>query len=203
MEGLQFDLSRSKAIAVEAARHWGLDLGPAFSLSNVSYVAPAGDAVVKVAWAGDDESLHEPDALSLWNGNGAVRLLGRFGRALLEERAVPGDDLSALPESEATAVAIDVASRLWRTGKAPFRPVMPEVRRWLERAADEGSELVPHAQQLLPRSASLPTGSFMGTFITTTSFGTVTGMSQSTQSPTWPNASTTYRRSFGTPWTID
>jgi streptomycin 6-kinase len=148
---VEFDLSQSKAAADEAATHWGLDVEPPFSLSNVSYVAPAGDVVVKVAWLGDDESLHEPDALSLWNGNGSVRLLGRVGRAILEERAVPGHDLSALPESAATAVAIDVASRLWRTAQAPFRPVLPEVRRWLERAADEGSELVPYAQQLLRR----------------------------------------------------
>lgn len=62
---------------MEAARHWGLELGPSFALSTVSYVAPAGDLVVKVAWGGDDESLHEPDALELWGGDGAVRLRGR------------------------------------------------------------------------------------------------------------------------------
>jgi streptomycin 6-kinase len=150
-EGPPFDLSEAKAAAVEAARHWGIELAPAFSLANVSYVAPAGDAVVKVAWGGDDESLHEADALSLWSGNGAVRLLGRFGRAILEERAVPGTDLATLPELEATTIAIDVASKLWQRARPPFRPVMPEVRRWLDRAAGEGSELVPLARDLLPR----------------------------------------------------
>ncbi len=118
-------------------------------MSNMSYVAPAGDLVVKVAWDGDDESLHESDALELWDGDGAVRLRGRFGRALLEERAFPGDDLAALPEADATGIAIDLASRLWRHARPPFRPVLPEVRRWLDRAGDEGSELVPFARELL------------------------------------------------------
>src|SRR5258708_31075876 len=92
-----FDLSASMAIALEAAREWGLELGEPFVFSNVSYVAPAGDAVVKVAWGGDTESLHEGDALELWNGEGAVRLLRRSGSPPPEGPAVPGNDPSALP----------------------------------------------------------------------------------------------------------
>ena len=133
------------ATAVEAARVWGLELGEPFALSNFSYVAPAGPGVLKVAWEGDEESLHEADALEFWDGDGAVRLLRRSGRALLEERAVPGDDLSALPDDDATAIALDVASRLWRRAGSPFRAVAPEVLRWLEEAEREGSELVPLA----------------------------------------------------------
>jgi streptomycin 6-kinase len=71
------DLSAAKATALEAARKWRLELGEPFALSNVSFVAPAGRAVLKVAWQGDNESLHEGDALELWDGNGAVRLLRR------------------------------------------------------------------------------------------------------------------------------
>jgi streptomycin 6-kinase len=145
----RFDLSAAKATALEVAREWDLELGEPFAMSNVSYVAPAGDAVLKVAWEGDTESLHEGDALELWDGDGAVRLLRRSGRALLEERAVPGDDLSALPDSEATAIAVDVASRLWRRVGSPFRPVAPELSRWLDNAEREGSELVPLALKLL------------------------------------------------------
>jgi streptomycin 6-kinase len=143
------DLSGAMATALEAAREWGLELGKPFALSNFSYVAPAGAGVLKVAWEGDEEALHEPDALELWDGDGAVRLLRRSGRALLEERAVPGDDLSALPDGDATAIAVDVASRLWRRAGAPFRPVGPEVARWLDEAEREGSELVPLARELL------------------------------------------------------
>src|SRR5256885_8117170 len=73
----RFDLTAAKAFALEAAREWGLELGEPFAFSYVSYVAPAGDAVCKVAWEGDTESLHEGDALELWDGDGAVRLLRR------------------------------------------------------------------------------------------------------------------------------
>jgi streptomycin 6-kinase len=144
-----FDLRRARATALAAAREWGLELGEPFALSNVSFVAPAGDAVLKVAWEGDDESLHEGDALELWDGDGAVRLLRQSGRALLVERAVPGDDLAALPDDEATAIAVALAARLWRRAEAPFRPVAPEVSRRLDAAEREGSELVPLARELL------------------------------------------------------
>ena len=118
-------------------------------MANVSYVAPAGAYVLKVAHQGDDESLHEGDALELWNGAGAVRLIDRFGPALLEERADPGTDISTLSEADATAVAVDLASRLWRPATAPFRPVTSYVRAWLARAEGEGSELAPLALELL------------------------------------------------------
>ena len=145
----RFDLTAAKAFALEAAREWGLELGEPFAFSYVSYVAPAGDAVCKVAWEGDTESLHEGDALELWDGDGAVRLLRRSGRALLEERAVPGNDLSAMPDEKGTAIAVNLASRLWRRAGSPFRPVAPEVQRWLDNADREGSELVPLARDLL------------------------------------------------------
>ena len=147
--GQRFDLSAARAIALEAAREWSLELGAPFTLSNVAYVAPAGGAVLKVAWQGDDESLHEGDALELWGGDGAVRLLRRSGRALLEERAVPGDDLSLVSDEEATRIAIDVASQLWRHVGSPFRPVVPEVLGWLTNAERDGSELVDLARELL------------------------------------------------------
>jgi streptomycin 6-kinase len=145
----RYDLSVARTTAVAAAREWGLELGKPFALSCVSYVAPAGNAVLKVAWEGDDESLHEGDALELWDGDGAVRLLRRSGRALLVERAVPGIDLWAVPEDEATAIAVDIASRLWRRAGPPFRPVAPEVARWLDNAERQGSKLAPLARQLL------------------------------------------------------
>jgi streptomycin 6-kinase len=146
----RLDLTVARATALAALREWGLDPGEPFAFSHVSYVAPAGDdAVVKVAWEGDDESLHEGDALELWDGDGAVRLLRRSQRALLEERAVPGDDLSRVPEDEATAIAVGLAARLWRRAGSPFRPVAPYVTQWLDRAEHEGSELVPLARELL------------------------------------------------------
>jgi streptomycin 6-kinase len=144
-----FDLSSAKALAFEAAAHWGLALEAPFAMSSVSYVAPAGPVVVKVPWGGDDESLHEADALRLWDGNGAVRLLDQFGPAILEERAIPGDDLSAVADAEATRIALEIAQQLWVVGRPPFRPVVPEVQRWLDEAEVAGSELVPLARDVL------------------------------------------------------
>lgn len=145
----QANLAAEIRIAFDCAKSWGIELDPPFEFSNVSYVAPTKDgAVLKVACTSDDEALHEADALELWNGDGAVRLLRRSDRVLLEERALPGSDLSGLPEEEATDIAIDLAKRLWRPAMAPFRPVGPEVSRWLDRAATEGSELVPLAMEL-------------------------------------------------------
>ena len=70
------DLEELARVAGEVASAWCLELGPPFALCSYSYVAPAGGgAVLKVASADDDESNDEADALALWNGNGAVRLL--------------------------------------------------------------------------------------------------------------------------------
>jgi streptomycin 6-kinase len=118
-----------------------------------SYVAPAGDdAVLKVALSDDDESDQEADALELWDGDGAVRLLkrDRERRALLLERARPGTDISALPEDEATAIAVDVALRLWRPAGAPFRWIGDFVGPWLDAARVSDSE-----QPLLPLAGEL------------------------------------------------
>jgi streptomycin 6-kinase len=136
------------------AAEWGLELGAPFALSRYSYVAPVGnDAVLKVAWEGDDESLHEPEALELWDGRGAVRLLKRDpnSRAFLAERALPGSDLSELPDDEATAIAVDIATQLWLRAGEPFRWIGDHVPRWLDNAeqkGEEGTELLPLAREL-------------------------------------------------------
>ena len=129
------------------ALEWGLELGEPFALSRHSLVAPAGDAVLKLVPPEDDESAEEADALALWDGDGAVRLLrhDRARRALLLERALPGHDLTALPEAEAVAVAVDVARRLWRPAGERFRWIGDHVPHWLESA--EGN-LGAHAREL-------------------------------------------------------
>lgn len=146
------DLTETRATAGRVAADWGLDAGEAFALACQSYAAPVSDdAVLKVAWESDDESLHDAEAYELWNGRGAVRVLRRDAgrRALLIERARPGTDISELDDDEATAIAVAVATQLWLPGRAPFRPVEPELRRWLDRAEREGSELVPLARELV------------------------------------------------------
>jgi streptomycin 6-kinase len=144
-----------------AAAEWGLTLGPPFTLARYSYVAPAGDdAVLKVTPTEDGESDEEADALALWSGDGAVRLLrhDRRRRVLLVERARPGVDIASLPEDEATAIAVDIGLRLWRPAAEPFRWIGDHVPRWLDNAEREGgagSELIPLARELY---ASLDVG---------------------------------------------
>jgi len=155
------DLEPLARIAQEAAAAWGVELGPPFALSTYSYVAPAGDgAVLKVTPPDDDESDQEADALALWNGRGAVRLLqqDRARRAILIERARPGHDISMLPEDEATAIAVAVGEKLWQPAGKPFRWLGDHVPRWLDAAEQrggEGSELISLARELY---ASLDVG---------------------------------------------
>jgi streptomycin 6-kinase len=156
------DLTQTTLRAKEIAREWNLELGEPFTMALHSFAAPAGDdGVLKVQWEGDTESLHEGEALELWNGDGAVRLLRIGERALLEERAVPGTDISELREEEATAIAVATANKLWQRAGAPFRPVADEVPVWLDMYP---SALTPLAQELWasfePRSDWLVHGDF-------------------------------------------
>ena len=146
------DLTETRVTAERVAADWGLRLGEPFAFAYHSYAAPVSDdAVLKVAWAGDDKSLHDAEAFEAWGGRGAVRMLrrDRERRALLLERARPGTDISDLDDDEATAIAVDVAAQLWLPGGAPFRTVEPEIRRWLDRAERAGSMLVPLARALV------------------------------------------------------
>jgi streptomycin 6-kinase len=143
------DLVALAAVAREVAAEWGVELGKPFALARYSYVAAAGDdAVLKVTPPEDDESDEEAEALELWAGDRAVRLLrrDRSRRALLVERARPGDDIADLADDEATRVAVATGLTLWRPAAEPFRWIGDHVPRWLDNA--EGHELVPLAREL-------------------------------------------------------
>ena len=140
-----------EATAHQVAREWGIRLGPAFDLARFSFAAPADhDKVLKVVPAEDDEGDNEADALALWNGDGAVRLLrhDRRRRALLLSRAQPGFDARTLSEREATSVAAEIAPQLWKriTPGRPFRSVKDHIPRWLRRSGEH--DLVPIARAL-------------------------------------------------------
>ena len=149
------DLEPLRRTAVAAAAEWRLDLGRPFGLSRHSFVAPAGDgAVLKVTPAADGESDQEADALALWAGDGAVQLLRHDAkrRALLLERAWPGEDISRLSERRATEIAVATGLRLWKPAPAPpFRFVDDQVPLWLTRAQTGGprsAELLRAARRL-------------------------------------------------------
>ena len=142
--------------AERIAEDWGVQLGPRFSRARHAFVAPAGEeAVLKVTAAFDDEADHEPQALEDWSGEGAVRLLRHDPerRALLIERATPGRDLSALPEDQATVIAIRVARRLWRPAGEPYRWIGDYVPAWLdeaERGGESDERLMSIAREIYP-----------------------------------------------------
>jgi streptomycin 6-kinase len=150
----ELDAARLKAVAQQMAAEWGEgELGEPFALSRFSFVAPIGGAVLKVTPPEDDESDEEGDALELWDGDGAVRLLrrDRARRAMLLERADPGTDIAGLPEDDAIAVAIEVGRRLWRGAGKPFRWIGDHVPRWLEQAeasSGSGDELMRLGRRL-------------------------------------------------------
>jgi len=107
--------------------------------------------------------------LELWDGDGAVRLLrrDRERRALLLERVRPGNDISALPDDEATAIAVSLGPKLWRPAAEPFRWIGDHVPRWLdsaERNPQRQNGLLPLARKLYaslkPGRATLVHGDF-------------------------------------------
>lgn len=108
------------AIVVGRTREWELEVLAPLPGGNVSLVLAVErhgvPAVLKVNFP-EDESAHEPDALRLWDGSGAVRLLAydEPTRALLLERCVPGDRLWEIEdEDEATGIAATVLAALWK-----------------------------------------------------------------------------------------
>jgi streptomycin 6-kinase len=146
---LALALKAARAHAERCAAEWDVALGVPFAIATASFVAPAGEHfVLKVPSEADDESLHEGDALELWGSDVAVRVVRREGRALLEDRLIPGSDLSALDDDEATGIAVELAWRLWRHAGEPFRPVDHDVEWWLDRAESNGSPLVGLARDL-------------------------------------------------------
>ena len=139
-------LERLPRLAAECAEEWGLTLGPPLEGGNVSLVVSAGDdAVLKINFP-EPESEHEADALALWDGRGAVRLLahdpGR--RALLLERCVPGSTLWELDdEYEVNRVAAGLLRRIWRAPPPDhaFRLLESEAVRWADELPRQWEEL--------------------------------------------------------------
>lgn len=117
---------------------WGLNLEAPYEQSYVSIVFPAMlqdglHAVLKIQYP-HLESEHEAEALRLWNGDGAVRLLDHAPEhhALLLEKCEPGDHLSAIHADEALEVFAQLLPRLWLNSGQPFRALYDEATGWLK-----------------------------------------------------------------------
>jgi streptomycin 6-kinase len=137
-------LERLPRLAAESARQWSLRLERPFEPAHISFVVPArlpdGTAVVLKLNFPEPESEHEADALSHWNGRGAVRLVAHDPErgALLIERCEPGTTLWTIPdETEANRIAAGVLLRLWRPASRgqPFRLLRDQAVHWGEEFA--------------------------------------------------------------------
>jgi streptomycin 6-kinase len=146
---------------------WDLALGSPFVAGNASWVAPAtcadGTHAVLKLGVPHREAEHEADALALWAGDGAVRLLrhDRARWALLLERCEPGDPLWSLPdERAANEIAAGVLARLWRPAPSdgPFHALADEGRRWaLELPGHWERHGRPVPRSLIDEAAALAT----------------------------------------------
>jgi streptomycin 6-kinase len=130
-------LDRLPRLLEECREQWSLELGEPFPDAFASLAVPAGDAVLKIQFP-DRESEQEADALALWDGAGAVRLLEHDPerRALLLERCRPATPLKELEPEAALDVVVALLPRLWRPVAAPFRPLADEAAWWLEKFED-------------------------------------------------------------------
>jgi streptomycin 6-kinase len=120
----------------ECAQRWGLELGSPYEGGVGGWVAPAtqvdGTPVVLKVQFPHREAEHEADALRVWDGNGAVRLLDhdRERHALLLERCVPGTPLAASPPDVALTAIMQIVQRLSVPAGAPFARLADEAPRW-------------------------------------------------------------------------
>ncbi len=130
-------LQRLPARIGELERRWAFRALPPFPDLSAAYVAPAlcadgTEAVLKLA-VPNRELAAEIEALRLYDGRGAVRLLQADAAegALLIERIRPGTPLADIADdSRATAIAAEVMQRLWRP-LPPGHP-FPTVAEWSE-----------------------------------------------------------------------
>ena len=137
---------RVPELVAECCDEWDLRLGEAYAAGAGGHttraeLADGTPVVLKVALP-HRESEHEADALELWNGDGAVRLLARDDDrfALLLERARPGTPLYEVGRDAALDVLIDLLPRLWKPVGAPFRPLAEEAAWWVDYLPGEWEE---------------------------------------------------------------
>lgn len=103
----------------ELAESWAIDVDDPYEPGGyTAWVAPARmedgtDCVLKVLIPFEGH-MREADALRMWDGVGAVRVLRGERFELLLERCDPGVPLSTLDVAAADAVAVSVLQRLWR-----------------------------------------------------------------------------------------
>jgi streptomycin 6-kinase len=147
-------------LLAELTAQWDLRLGEPYAGANVSYVADARRGnervVLKVQWP-HEESIHEADALRVWDGAGAVRLLAHDAErhALLLEHCSPGTPLAAGGASDPVGVLIGLVPRLWKPVAAPFQSLCEEAQGWASHLHEDwGAAGKPCERELVDAAAA-------------------------------------------------
>jgi streptomycin 6-kinase len=131
-------LERVPNLLDECVQEWGLRLGEPYVAGAAGYTVraelPDGtSAVLKLIYP-HREAEHEAEALRVWDGHGAVRLLAYDEErwAMLIERCEPGTLLAKIDVDNALEVLIALLPRLWKRVSEPFRPLAEEAAWWVE-----------------------------------------------------------------------
>ena len=145
--GLTHDawLARVPELVTSCCEEWALMPGLAYPPGAAGHVirverSDGTPAVLKLIYP-HRESEHEVDALALWKGDGAVRLLERSedGFAILLERCEPGTVLAEEGQEVALDILIGLLPRLWKSaeGFATVEEGVPYLLQDLEQARDQ------------------------------------------------------------------
>jgi streptomycin 6-kinase len=123
-------------LATACCKEWGLRLGAPYEAGAAGYAVradlPDGTPAVLKLIHPHRESEHEADALRVWDGEGAVRLLAEDAQrnALLLERCEPGTKLYEAGADTALDVLIGLLPRLWKPAGEPFHTLVDEAAWW-------------------------------------------------------------------------
>lgn len=137
-------------------KEWSLVIGPPFKNLNFNYVSsvrlPDGKSAVLKLTLPNPELNTEIKALEIFNGEGAVRLLGTNLEqgALLLESLEPGEKLKNIHNDEQAAkIAVDVMQQLWKpmNETASF----PTVESWF----DQLKNIYPLPASLVDRARKI------------------------------------------------
>jgi streptomycin 6-kinase len=143
--GLTHDvwLERVPDLVTECVEQWGLRLGEPYEAGAAGYTIRAdladGTPVVLKLIYPHREADREAEALKVWNGDGAIRLLAHDEKrwAMLMERCEPGTLLARIDVDAALDVLTGLLPRLWKRVGEPFRPLADEAAWWVDYLPDE------------------------------------------------------------------
>ena len=131
-------LERVPELVEQSVAEWELTLGEPYVAGAAGYAVraelPDGTpAVLKLIYP-HREAEHEAEALKVWDGDGAVRLLAYDADrwAMLIERCEPGSLLATVEADAALDVLIGLLPRLWKGVREPFRPLADEAAWWVD-----------------------------------------------------------------------